>query len=162
MKTNSLLIVAIVLFILLIVGVITLFLIPRQPSPAQIGGSTATTTDQTPPDYGEASIDNLVTVTAPRKDASVTSPLTITGKARGNWYFEASAPVELRDANGDTIAQGHLTAQGDWMTQDFVPFTATLTFTQQPSGSTGILVLKNDNPSGDLARQKELDIPVRF
>ena len=86
----------------------------------------------------------------------------ISGNARGRWYFEASAPVELQDAQGNVIAQGHITAQGDWMTEDFVPFTATLTFTKQPAGSTGTLVLQNDNPSGDPARGFELDIPVKF
>lgn len=108
-----------------------------------------------------ASIDNTITVTSPLPHATVTSPLSIQGTARGTWYFEASAPVELRDANGKVIAQGHVTAQGDWMTEEYVPFTATLTFSA-PATKTGTLVLKNDNPSGDPAREKELDISVVF
>jgi hypothetical protein len=32
----------------------------------------------------------------------------------------------LKDAQGNVIAQDHISAQGDWMTSDFVPFTATL------------------------------------
>jgi hypothetical protein len=47
------------------------------------------------------------------------------------------------------------------MTTDYVPFTATLTFTA-PATHTGTLILTNDNPSGDPKKQKELDIPVEF
>lgn len=106
-------------------------------------------------------LSNLILVSAPTENSAISSPLAIAGQARGTWYFEASAPVQLLDANGTVIAQGHLTAQGDWMTAEFVPFTATLTFTK-PATPTGTLVLKNDNPSGDPSRQKELDIPVKF
>ena|SRR5581483_10536417 len=142
------------LFVLIVLGLIFLIVLPGK-EPVQVG------TEPTQ-NLSTAVIDNVIEVTAPLKNATVSSPLSITGDARGAWYFEATAPVELRDAAGKVIAQGHITAQGDWMTEDFVPFTATLTFPKQPSGSTGTLVLKNDNPSGDPSRQHELDIPVKF
>lgn len=152
MTKNQWVVVAI-LAILIVLGLFVLIFLPsRGNEPAQnppIGPTYAT-------------IDNLIAVDAPSKNATVSSPLIISGTARGAWYFEASAPVELRDASGKVIAQGHIDAQGDWMTEDFVPFKATLTFAAQPAGSAGMLVLKNDNPSGDPARQKELDIPVTF
>src|ERR1700746_2179249 len=44
---------------------------------------------------------------------AVTSPLTITGKAKG-WYFEASFPVKLLDGQGNVLASGPAQAQGDW------------------------------------------------
>ena len=71
--------------------------------------------------------------------------------------------MRLDTPGGGVIAHGHAEAQGDWMTSEYVPFTATLTFTQQPSpGLAGTLILKNDNPSGDPTKEKELDIPVTF
>lgn len=85
----------------------------------------------------------------------------VNGQARGNWYFEASFPVHLFDANGVEIAVTPAQAQADWMTEDFVPFAATLTFSH-PSTLTGTLVLENDNPSGDPARMMQVRIPVRF
>jgi len=94
--------------------------------------------------------------------AAIASPLAISGKARGSFYFEATFPVKLEDAHGNVLAQGHAQAKSDWMTSDFVPFTATLTFVQPAPGTVGTLVLMNDNPSGDPANQKELDIPVVF
>jgi hypothetical protein len=91
----------------------------------------------------------------------VTSPLTITGTARGNWFFEASFPIIIKDADGSVLAQGHAQATDDWMTTDYVPFTATVTFTK-PKTATGMLILKNDNPSGDPVNDKMMTIPVTF
>lgn len=92
---------------------------------------------------------------------TITSPLELKGEARGYWYFEASFPVELRDSDDLLLANGVATAQGDWMTVDFVPFTTTLTFSQ-PATATGKLILKKDNPSGDPANDDSLVVPVVF
>ena len=102
-----------------------------------------------------------ISVTTPAPNALVTSPLTVTGEARGTWYFEASFPVELFDANGLMLAQVPAQAQGEWMTTDFVPFSVTLTFSV-PTTKTGTLVLKKDNPSGLPEFDDELRIPVVF
>lgn len=104
--------------------------------------------------------DDLLQVDAPLMYGEVTSPLTVTGKARGPWYFEASFPVTLYDANDILIAQGHAQAIGDWMTEEYVPFQATLAFsTDTPNGT---LVLENDNPSGLPENHKEVRIPLAF
>lgn len=84
------------------------------------------------------------------------------GRARGPWYFEASFPIELRDANNVLITTVVAQAQWEWMTEDFVPFTATLTFPAQPAGSQGMLVFKNDNPSGEPQNSMMFDVPVQF
>lgn len=131
---------------------------PAIPNPANGGGQVVT-----PGGSGEAvSIPDLITVSAPTLGASVASPLTITGEARGTWYFEASFPIEVRNSSGVVIAQSHGQAQGEWMTENFVPFSATVTFPPQPKGSTGTIVLRKDNPSGDPARDKSIEIPVVF
>lgn len=105
--------------------------------------------------------DNLIRVTSPQPYATVSSPLTITGEARGNWYFEASFPVRILDADGKELGVSHAEAQGDWMTEDFVPFNASLTFSN-PTTPTGILVLEKDNPSGLPEHADEIRIPVSF
>lgn len=106
----------------------------------------------------------LIRLSSPRPNAEISSPLAITGEARGNWYFEASFPVFLTDWDGKIIAQGIATAQGEWMTTEFVPFTATLTFsTADISGQyskKGTLILKKDNPSGLPEHDDALEIPV--
>src|ERR1035437_3698542 len=59
---------------------------------------------------------------------TVASPLQITGQAPGTWYFEASFPVKIYDANGQLLGNVPAQAQSDWMTENLVPFAATLTF----------------------------------
>lgn len=119
---------------------------------------------ETPPvDVGNAQEKkDLIRVNSVAANDTVESPLTITGEARGTWYFEASFPVELLDADDNVLAQGVAQAQSDWMTEDFVPFTITLSFTPPASGTTGTLVLRKDNPSGDPSRDDALLIPVQF
>ncbi len=107
-----------------------------------------------------SAMDGDIIVDSPAPDAVVKSPLTVTGKARGTWYFEASFPVRLLDADGNELALVPAQAQGEWMTEDFVPFSATLTFAT--SAKAGTLVLQKDNPSGLPENDKSVSIPVRF
>jgi len=106
---------------------------------------------------------DLIRITSPRPNEEITSPLTITGEARGYWYFEASFPIVLTDWDGRIIAEGYATAQDDWMTEEFVPFEAELTFTADTSVSKrGTLILKKDNPSGLPEHDDALEFPVYF
>ena len=111
---------------------------------------------------GSLSRQNLITVATPAPNTQVRSPLTVSGTARGTWYFEASFAVILEDAGGTPLAQVPATAQGEWMTENFVPFTATVSFAPQPAGTVGRLILKKDNPSGLPANDNQLVLPVRF
>lgn len=115
----------------------------------------------------DSKADKIV-LTTPLPNGLVTSPLTVAGSARGNWFFEASFPVILTNWDGLIIAEGVATADGEWMTTDFVPFRATLEFTSPyPEGGQdfmkrGSLILKRDNPSGLPEHDDALEIPVRF
>ena len=101
-------------------------------------------------------------VSSPNPYTEITSPLTITGQARGSWFFEASFPVILKDASGKIVAQGAAQTKSNWMTENFVPFTITLTFTNQTSKTTGTLTLKKDNPSGLPQNDALYNIPIIF
>lgn len=105
--------------------------------------------------------DERIRVSAPSAGQVMTSPFVVTGEARGNWYFEASFPVTLLDANGKVVVAHYAQAQGEWMTTEFVPFTSTLTFAA-PATATGTLVLSKDNPSGLPEHDASVRIPVRF
>ncbi|MBU0998995.1 Gmad2 immunoglobulin-like domain-containing protein [Patescibacteria group bacterium] len=107
---------------------------------------------------------DLIRVENPRPNQIIESPLLITGEARGNWFFEADFPVVLVNWDGLIIAQGIATAQGEWMTTDFVPFMATLTFTvdENAYSNKGTLILRKDNPSGLPEHDDALEIPVMF
>jgi len=102
-----------------------------------------------------------IIVTSPAANMIIQSPFVVKGEAKGTWYFEASFPVELIDANGKVLAQTHASAKGDWMTANLVPFESKLEF-QTPTTSTGTIILKKDNPSGLPANDDSVSIPVRF
>lgn len=108
-----------------------------------------------------AAIPDLIELRTPLPNAIVQTPLTLEGRARGPWFFEASFPVYLIDADGDTIAVIPAQAEGEWMTREFVPFKVTLTFTP-PASQTGTLILVKDNPSGLPEHAAELRVPIRF
>ncbi len=91
----------------------------------------------------------------------IQSPLRITGKALGSLYFEASFPVELRDAEGNVLAKAPAQALGNWMSRDYVFFSLDLEFIK-PQTETGIMIFRKDNPSGFSEHDEELIIPVRF
>lgn len=105
----------------------------------------------------------LIVASSPTPGSAVSSPIVVTGEARGTWYFEASFPIEVRDASNAIIGQGYGQAQSDWMTEDFVPFqSVAISFAPQPAGSSGTLILRKDNASGLPEHDDELVIPITF
>ena len=100
-------------------------------------------------------------LTSPLPGEVINSPVTIEGEARGTWYFEASFPILLYDSDGTLLGTAIAQAQGDWMTEDYVPFTAALEFSP-PAADTGTLVLERSNPSGLPENSGEIHIPIRF
>lgn len=104
---------------------------------------------------------DLIQVKSPRPNDTIRSPLTVYGEARGYWFFEASFPVRILDANGKELVVVPAQAEGEWMTEIFVPFRVTLVF-PSPTTETGTLVLEKDNPSGLPEHADELRMPIRF
>lgn len=98
------------------------------------------------PTYVNASAD-MIRVTNPTPGAVTGKSFTVTGEARGNWYFEASFPIEVRDSSGNLLTTVVAQADGEWMTTEFVPFTAEVTVDESFIGEA-VLTLKKDNPSG--------------
>ncbi|MHB9027718.1 MAG: Gmad2 immunoglobulin-like domain-containing protein, partial [Candidatus Latescibacterota bacterium] len=91
----------------------------------------------------------------------VRSPLLVEGEARGTWYFEATFPLRLLDGSGNELAVGYAQAEGEWMTENFVPFRGRLEFAT-PRTDTGTLILERANPSGLPEHAREMRAPVRF
>lgn len=106
-------------------------------------------------------LSDFIKVEQPSPNEKIGSPLLIKGKARGNWFFEADAPVKLLDDQYHILASGYISAQGEWMTTDFVPFEGRLEFTV-PAGERGYLVLEKANPSAKPEHSRSLYIPVKF
>ncbi len=102
-----------------------------------------------------------IRIHSPLPGALLQSPFTVRGEARGLWYFEASFPLELLDGNGRRILIIPVQAKGEWMTTEFVPFEATVSFSI-PSTATGTLVFHKDNPSGLPENDDSIAFPIRF
>lgn len=128
-------------------------------NPIQEAPATSTT-----PIVNATSTSNLIRVTSPLPNQQIQSPLVVTGEARGSWFFEASFPVVLTDWDGKIIAQGVAQAEGEWMTNNFVPFKATIPFAVDPNVyiNRGSLILRKDNPSGLPQNDNALEIPITF
>lgn len=104
---------------------------------------------------------NMIRVAAPLPNSVVESPLLLRGEARGNWYFEASFPAEILDANGKRLGIIPVQAKGEWMTTEFVPFEASFSF-DNPTTDTGTLILHKDNPSGLPEHDDSVSVLIRF
>ena len=121
-------------------------------SPSPTASPSASTTPEPTSD---------IEINSPVPGATISSPLVLTGSARGTWYFEASFPVKLYNSQGVLIAQTPAQAQGEWMTTNFVPFSATLVF-NNPGTPTGMLVFEKDNPSGLPEHAASVSFEIKF
>ncbi len=88
----------------------------------------------------------FVMVEAPAPGQDVTSPLTVSGQAVGPWFFEGSFPLEIVTLDGELVATGYVTADGEWMTTDFVGFGGAIEF-EVAQATAAYLVLRRANPS---------------
>lgn len=95
----------------------------------------------------EDTLAKLLKITNPQNGQIITSPLQLEGQARGYWFFEAEATVELFDEQFQKKGQTNITAIGDWMTEDWVKFSGTLSF-EKPATKKGLLIFQKANPSG--------------
>lgn len=133
-----------------------------------------TETPETQPEEPEESSSNSETQTftslkgveiilnEPLPDQTITSPLSISGRAPGNWFFEADAPVVLTDWDGLIIAEGYVTVKGDWMTTDYVDFSGTLNFDKPAFGERGSFIFQKDNPSDMPELDDALELQIKF
>lgn len=113
---------------------------------------------------------DIIKVFSPEGNESITSPLIVEGKARGIWFFEGDFPVVLADWDGKIIVETYAMAQGEWMTEEYVPFRAEIDFESpvfpgadaEHFSRRGYLILQKNNPSDLREYDDSLEIPIRF
>src|SRR5690606_31774134 len=103
-----------------------------------------------------------ITVNSPMRADQISSPVTIAGTVPGNWSHEGQFTVRLLNNNGIIIAEGPASLDGDWMTENQVPFTASLEFEAPESDTLGLVVLEKANPSDKPENSDTLSFPIRF
>ena len=104
--------------------------------------------------------ESSIKVDYPKENEGIKSPVKISGQAKGIWFFEGSFPIEIVDTNGNIIVQSFATSSEDWMTENFIPFSATLEFIKPTSTKHVLLILKKDNPSGLPEYDDSISIPL--
>lgn len=102
---------------------------------------------------------DVISVELPFPSAVVGKNFSVIGKVRGIWFFEATFPVEVFDRDGLTLSRGIAHAQGEWMTEDFVPFKADIKIPESYIGPA-TLILKKDNPSGLPEKDASISFPI--
>jgi hypothetical protein len=101
-------------------------------------------------------------VDLPHANDRIVSPVAIEGSVTGGgWFFEASFPIKIVDANGNVLGQGTAQALSDWTSTGTVPFSASISFTA-PSTTNGKILFMNDDPSAIPQNAKSLSVPVQF
>lgn len=96
------------------------------------------------------------------EDQIISSPLTITGNAPGDWFFEASFPINLLDSKGNEIAHAVAQAHGDWRTSNTVQFKAILTFSPPSEQDSGSIIFTKDDFSDLPKNNVSVSIPIKF
>jgi hypothetical protein len=152
------------IFVIIVVTVTTvLFLSRKVEAPKTEVGAQAIGETKGVQDVQTKMSSSDIAIYSPISGDTISSGVVmLSGQARGSWYFEASAPVEIQDSKKNVLETGHITAQGDWTTTDFVPFSGEIILTIPDGVTSGFIVFKNDNPSGDPSKSKEVSVPVKF
>lgn len=106
--------------------------------------------------------DGRVQVINPVPGQEIASPVTMKGSVTGGgWFFEATFPIRVVDADGTVLGQGQAQAESEWTSTGTVSFVATFSFFV-PHSVTGTVVFSKDNPSGLPQNAESFSVPVRF
>jgi hypothetical protein len=142
---------AVIIFVLL--GIL-FFVNPPQKATTTISTSAI-------PGYS-TSPDGHVRVFDPVPGQRIISPEAVSGSVTGGgWFFEATFPVKILDADGTILGQGQARAQNDWTSTGTVLSTGVIPFLA-PHSATGTIVFSKDNPSGLPQNGESFSVPVKF
>lgn len=107
-------------------------------------------------------IEDLIEVSKPQLAQSVSSPIEISGRARGTWFFEGDFSIVLTDWDGRIIGEAIAQSEDDWMTEDFVNFNANLEYEidEEIYSPKATIIFQKDNPSGLPEHDNALEYPI--
>jgi hypothetical protein len=140
--------------IFLVLGCWLLWMLFKQEKPKEIEINTISKVQEK-----STSQNDLIRIGFPESGEKVGGTINVTGIARGAWYFEGEFPIYLVDSAGKKLADAPALAQGEWMTENFVPFSATLKYGVNKTTKAKLIVRKN-NPSDLEGNNASVEIPV--
>lgn len=104
---------------------------------------------------------NLIIIESPKPYEKIESPLLIKGKARGQFFFEATFPIKIVDENGNVLQKDYIETIEEWMTENFVSFEKSIKL-DFGNIKRGFIIFEKANPSDLKENQFEISIPVYF
>lgn len=110
--------------------------------------------------YINATADHI-RVDTPTPGAVTGKEFEVRGDARGPWFFEASFPIQVLDSAGNVLTTALAAPRDDasWMTEEFVPFSASVTIPEEYIGPATLLLIR-DNPSGLPEHDRSISFPI--
>lgn len=153
--------VLVLILVIIIVALVWVIFAPSAQAPTIPEDKTpvATSSPTEPVDEEPGPLHERVVITSPKSGASVGRSFEVKGEAPGPWYFEASFPIMVRDKDDNVIGRAHGSAQGEWMTEDQVPYEATVNIDSEYKGPATLILMK-DNPSGLPEHDDSIEIPI--
>lgn len=151
------------LIFLVLFGILLFILIKSIQDPIVRSPGETNITNLNPDNISSLKHD-MVVVNSPYPGEKISSPLSVSGTARGGWFFEGSFPIDITDFEGNIIAQKYATAQDDWMVgrNVEVPFLGSIDFEVPEGVSRGYVIFHKDNPSDKRELDDSFSIPVIF
>lgn len=145
----------------LIVGIVILFVVVILGAVLIAWPTPSPFPSPSPSPSPQPFVSENVVVTNPLPNETVPQTFRVEGQARGNWFFEASFPLQVRDPENNPVGFGIAMTSDDWMTTDFVSFEGKVVV-ENYSGPVRLVLLK-DNPSGlpEFDDSVEFDIVVQ-
>jgi len=147
--------------IYLIIGVVVIILIVAITT-VKMSNTVTAPTKTTPSSSPIETSDLKISAPVPGKSFFVPGDIMISGEAKGSWFFEGTFPVQLKDTQGKVISTGQARAIGDWMTTDFVSFTAQLDARSVKEPMSAIVIFSKDNPSGLPQNDVSVELPIQL
>ncbi|MCF7820553.1 MAG: Gmad2 immunoglobulin-like domain-containing protein [Candidatus Pacebacteria bacterium] len=141
MKNHDKIIAIFLLLAVFVLGIVYLFF--NNTDKTQIDGNSENI-------ISEKAISENIKVYNPEIGQTIFSPLEIRGEARGTWFFENNFSIILTDWDGRIIGEALASSSEDWMTEEFIPFTATLKYRLSDDlvSSRANIIFQKSNPSG--------------
>ena len=91
--------------------------------------------------------DTNITISNMTQGMQLSLPFTAQGVVAGNWFFEGSFPVFIKDMAGNTLGYGLASTPVDWMTPGVKNFTVNLPAVNYQGPAQ--IVFQKDNPSAE-------------
>lgn len=109
----------------------------------------------------EFEVKDLISITNPRPNQEITSPIVIEGLAKSEWFANNNFNIDLTDTEGTIVKSVKAYKMSGKDKDGFVKFRANLKF-DLPSTLSGMLILNKNNITKDETLNNKLIVPVSF